>query len=89
MSEIKNKEIDLAKLIDVVMSLYNLIAYSDNGLKTSGSLWQYYRDEPFIYNGAIIDGLDDPDSGATSNTYFWFSIFFMIALLSSLVIKGA
>ena len=26
--------------------MYNLIEYSDNCSKTSGSLWQYYRDEP-------------------------------------------
>ena len=26
------------------MSMYNLIEYSDYYLKTSGSLWQYYRD---------------------------------------------
>ena len=26
------------------MPMYNLIEYSDNYLKTSGSLWQYYRD---------------------------------------------
>ena len=26
--------------------MYNLIEYSDNYLKTSGSLWQYYKDEP-------------------------------------------
>ena len=26
--------------------MYNLIEYSDNYLKTSGSLWQYYRDNP-------------------------------------------
>ena len=25
--------------------MYNLIKYSDNYSKTSGSLWQYYRDE--------------------------------------------
>ena len=28
------------------MPMYNLIEYSDNYEKTSGSLWQYYRDEP-------------------------------------------
>ena len=28
------------------MTMYNLIEYSDNYAKTSGSLWQYYRDEP-------------------------------------------
>ena len=26
--------------------MYNLIEYSDNYLKISGSLWQYYKDEP-------------------------------------------
>ena len=28
------------------MPMYNLIKYSDNYAKTSGSLWQYFRDEP-------------------------------------------
>ena len=28
------------------MSMYNLIEYSNNYSKTSGSLWQYYKDEP-------------------------------------------
>ena len=28
------------------MPMYKLIEYSDNYAKTSGSLWQYYRDEP-------------------------------------------
>ena len=26
--------------------MYNLIEYSDNHSKTSGSLWQYCKDEP-------------------------------------------
>ena len=32
--------------IDIVMPMYNLIEYSDNYSKTSGSLWQYYKDVP-------------------------------------------
>ena len=28
------------------MPIYNLIEYSDNYSKTSGSLWQYYKDDP-------------------------------------------
>ena len=28
------------------MPIYNLTEYSANYSKTSGSLWQYYRDEP-------------------------------------------
>ena len=45
-SEINNADIDNAKDIDIVMAVYNLIEYSDNYSKTSGSLWQYYKDEP-------------------------------------------
>ena len=45
-SEINNAQIDNAKDIDIVMPMYKLIEYSDNYAKTSGSLWQYYRDEP-------------------------------------------
>ena len=45
-SSINNTQIDNAEYIDVVMPMYNLIEYSDNYTKTSGSLWQYYRDDP-------------------------------------------
>ena len=45
------------------MPMYNLIEHSDNYLKTFGSLWQYYRDEPFTdNNGDVIDIPDDPDT---------------------------
>ena len=40
-NEINNTQIDYAKHIDVMMPMYNLIEYSDNYSKTSGSLWQY------------------------------------------------
>ena len=39
-------EIDNAKDIDIVMPMCNLIEYSDNYSKTSGRLWQYYKDDP-------------------------------------------
>ena len=45
-SEINITQIDNAKDIDIVMPMYNLIEYSDNYAKTSGSLWQYFKDEP-------------------------------------------
>ena len=49
MSEIKNTQKDNAKDTDVVIPMFN---YS----KTSGSLWQHYRDEPLLNsNVAIID----------------------------------
>ena len=38
------------------MSMYNLIEYSDNNSKTSGSLWQYCKKIPAVgNNGAIVD----------------------------------
>ena len=44
-SRIKNKQVDNAHDIEVVMPMHNLIEYSDNYWKTSGILWQYCRDE--------------------------------------------
>ena len=40
--EISNKSKDLY----VVIPMYNLIGYSNNYSKISGSLWKYYRDPP-------------------------------------------
>ena len=45
-SRINNIDIDNAQDIDIVMPMYNLIEYSDNYSRTSGSLWQYYKDDP-------------------------------------------
>ena len=45
-TEINNIEIDNAKDIDIVTLMYNLIEYSDNYSKMSGSLWKYYKDNP-------------------------------------------
>ena len=55
-SEINNTQIDNAKDIDIVMLMYNLIEYSDNYAKTTGSLWQYCKDIPARNNNnnAII-----------------------------------
>ena len=54
-SKINNTQIDNAKYMDVVMSIYNLIEYSDNYSKISRSLWQYYKDETVLSNANILD----------------------------------
>ena len=36
------------------MSMYNLIEYSENYSKT-GSLWEYYRDEPALTDARSLD----------------------------------
>ena len=53
-SKINNTDIYNAEYIDIVMSMYNLIKYSDNCSKTSGSLWQYYKDIPAVNIGGDI-----------------------------------
>ena len=54
-SEINNTQVGNAKDIDIVMPMYNLIEYSDNYAERSGSLRQYFRDEP-------DDDLEDSES---------------------------
>ena len=48
--EKNNTQVDNAKDINIVMLMYNLIEYSDNYSKKSGSLWQYYKDIPSVNN---------------------------------------
>ena len=45
-TKINNTQVDNAKDLDVVMPMYNLIEYRDNYSKTSGSLYQFCRNEP-------------------------------------------
>ena len=45
-SRINGIDTDNAQDIDVVLTMYNLIEYSDNHWKMSGSLWEYYKDDP-------------------------------------------
>ena len=53
-SKINNENIDDAKYIDIVMPMYNLIEYSDNYSKKSGSLWQYCKKIPALNDDGVI-----------------------------------
>ena len=53
-SKINNTQVDNAKDIDIVMSMYNLIEYSDNYSKASGSLRQYCKDILAVDNNNAI-----------------------------------
>ena len=44
-TEINGTFVDDAQHINIAMSMYNLTEYSDNHPDTSGSLWQFKRDE--------------------------------------------
>ena len=58
-SKINTIKTDNAEDLDVVMSMYNLLEYSKNYKKTTGSLLNYYRDEPnsSIDNNNIIHSM--------------------------------
>ena len=45
-SKINGKLVENAEDLDIVIPMYNLLEYSKNYEKTSGSLFNYYRDEP-------------------------------------------
>ena len=45
-SNINGVKIDNVEDLDIIMPMYNLLEYSKNYRKTTGSLWNYYRDKP-------------------------------------------
>ena len=47
-TKMNNTLIDNAEDLDIVMPMYNLIEYSKNYRKTTGSLWNNYRYKPNI-----------------------------------------
>ena len=54
----------------MVMAMYNLMKYSNNYSKASGSLWQYCKDIPAVNNdGNIVD-----INGANATDSFSFKI---------------
>ena len=47
-------------LVDIMMSMYNLIEYSDNNSKSSGTLWQFCKDIPAVdNNNAFVNFTDN------------------------------
>ena len=52
--------------------MHNLIGYSDNYSKTSRSLWQCYRDEPFLNTNRAI--ADFPANNNNNSAFFKFKI---------------
>ena len=44
--KINNTFIDNAENLDIVIPMYNLLDCGKNYKKTTGSFWNYYRDEP-------------------------------------------
>ena len=67
-AKINGIKIDNAEDLDVVMPMYNLLEYSKNYRKTTGSLWNYYRDEPSNLLSSNSESFKYKTS-VTGNTY--------------------
>ena len=46
LTHINDEHVETAENLDIIMSKYNLLEYSDNYADSSGSLYQFKRDEP-------------------------------------------
>ena len=44
-THINNEHVETAENMDIIIPMYNLLEYSDNYADSSGSLWQFKRDE--------------------------------------------
>ena len=44
--KINDTLVEYADDLDILIPMYNLLEYSKNYRKVTGSLWNYYRDEP-------------------------------------------
>ena len=64
-SKINGVLIENAEDLDIVMPMYNLLEYSKSYRETTGSLWNYYRDEP---NDLPADN-EDPITNSPSFKY--------------------
>ena len=63
-THINVEHVDTADNLDIVMPMYNLIEYSDNYSDTSGSLWQFKRDESPVTNGGNPENVSVDNSSS-------------------------
>ena len=54
-TEINEIFVDDAQYINIAVSIFNLIEYSDNYFDSSGSLWQFKRDKIEENNNLAVD----------------------------------
>ena len=63
-TEINETFVDETEHINIVMPMYNLIEYSDNYSDTSGSLWQFKRDEIGGDDDLTVDAQHIPNNSS-------------------------
>ena len=61
-THVNDKHVTTAENLDIIMPMYKLLEYSDNYADSSGSLWQFKRDEQDITAAGI------PNAVTTNNS---------------------
>ena len=61
-AHINDEHVETAESLDIIMPMYNLIEYSDNYADSSGSLYQFKRDESPMNNA------ENPNNVALDNS---------------------
>ena len=53
-THINDEHLETAENLDIITPMYNLLEYSDNYEESSGSLYQFKKDEPPPNNGDVF-----------------------------------
>ena len=63
-THLNDEHVETDENLDIIMNMYNIIGYSDNYSESSGSLWQYKRDEQNMTDAGNPDNVitADPSS---------------------------
>ena len=70
-THINDEHVDDTNNLDIIMHMYNLIEDSNNYWDTSGSLWQFKRDEQIMDSGNLVDvTTDDSTSFKYESSFF-------------------
>ena len=54
-THVNDEHVETAENLDIIMPVYNLLEYSGNYADSTGSLWQFKRDEQNMNNGNPAD----------------------------------
>ena len=63
-THLNDEHVERADNLDIIMNMYNLTEYSDNYADSSGSLWQYKRDEQNMTAAGNPDNVTENDSSS-------------------------
>ena len=61
-THLNDEHVETADNLNIIMNLYNLLEYSDNSVESSGSLWQYKKDDQNMTNAGNPDNVNTNDS---------------------------